>query len=82
MTWLSSRLVNLGCMSRLVADHAATRRPLVGNKFMSRQDWHVDVESSEMRVEIGLSDYLDPRDEKLTPVELGRRIDDWSGSLH
>ena len=86
MTWLSSRLVNLVCMSWLVADHAATRRPLVGNKlmsrlvtslgFMSRQDWHVDVESSEMRVEIDLKYYLDPGDRKLAPEELGRRIDD------
>ena len=86
MTWKRGQLVSLGCMSRLVADHAATSRPLVGNKFMSRlvaslgfmsrQDWQVDVESSEMRDEIGLRDYLDPGDKNLAPEELGTRIDD------
>ena len=43
---------------------------------MSQRDWQVDVESSEMREELGLRYYLDPGDEKLAPEELGRRIDD------
>ena len=86
MTWIGSQLVNHRYISRLVVDHAATSQLLVSNRFMSRllnnhrfasrQGGHVDVESSEMRDEIGLRYYLDPRDQNPAPEELGRRIDD------
>ncbi len=46
------------------------------HRFGRKQDWHVDIESSEMRDEIDLSFYLDPGDENLDSVELGKRIDD------
>ena len=52
------------------------RRELANERYWSEPDWQVDVESSEMREEIGLRYYLDPGDEKLAPEELGRRIDD------
>ena len=52
------------------------RRELANERYWSEPDWQVDVESSEMREEIGLRYYLEPGDEKLAPEELGRRIDD------
>ena len=52
------------------------RRELANERYWSEPDWQVDVESSEMREEIGLRYYLDSGDEKLAPEELGRRIDD------
>ena len=52
------------------------RRELANDLFWSLPDWQVDVESSEMREEIGLRYYLEPGDEHLAPEELGRRIDD------
>ena len=45
-------------------------------RFWRQPDWKVDVESSEMREELGLRFYLEPGDEHLPPEELGRRIDD------
>ena len=86
MTWKRRELVGHKAMSLLAVNHRDKGEPPVSNGFMrrllnsyrftSRQDWHVDVESSEMRVEIGLRNYLDPGDKKLAPEELGRRIDD------
>ena len=52
------------------------RRELANERYWSEPDGQVDVESSEMREEIGLRYYLEPGDEKLAPEELGRRIDD------
>ena len=52
------------------------RRELANERYWSEPDWQGDVESSEMREEIGLRYYLDPGDEHLAPEELGRRIDD------
>ena len=49
---------------------------LAMHRFGSQEGWQVDVESSEMRDEIGLSFYLNPGDEKLASEGLGRRIDD------
>ena len=46
------------------------------HRFESRHHWQVEVEPSEMRVEIDLKYRLDPGDENLAPEELGRRIDD------
>ena len=51
-------------------------RQLAMHRFESRKGWQVEVESSEMRLEIDLKYYLDPGDRKLAPEELGRRIDD------
>ena len=52
------------------------RRELANDLFWRRPDWQVDVESTEMREEIGLRYYLEAGDEHLAPEELGRRIDD------
>ena len=52
------------------------RRELANDLFWSRPNWQVDVESTEMREEIGLRYYLEPGDEHLATEELGRRIDD------
>ena len=51
-------------------------RSLANDRFTSQPDWQVDVESREMREEIGLRYYLDAGNENLAPEELGRRIDD------
>ena len=51
-------------------------RELAMTRFGRQLDWQVDVESNEMREEIGLRYYLEPGDEHLSPEELGRRIDD------
>ena len=45
-------------------------------RFWIERDWQVDVESSEMREELGLRYYLDQGAEQMTSEELGRRIDD------
>ena len=86
MTWERGQIVNYRSMSLLAINHRDKGKPPVSNKFLNwiidshrfaiRQDWRVDVESSEMRDEIGLRDYLDPGDEDLTSEELGTRIDD------
>ena len=86
MTWKRLELVSHKAMSLMAVDHREKGQPRISDKvisgmlnryrFTSRQDWRVDFESSEMRVEIGLSRYLDPGDENLAPEELGRRIDD------
>ena len=86
MTWERGQIVSYRSMSLLAINHRDKGEPPVSNKFMSwiidshrfaiRQDWRADVESSEMRDEIGLSKYLDPGDEDLTSEELGRRIDE------
>ena len=52
------------------------RRQLAMERFWSQRDWQVDVESNEMREELGLRYYLEKGDELITPEELGRRIDD------
>ena len=56
----------MGWMTR---EHAMER-------FWRRPNWKVDVESSEMREELGLRFYLEPGEEHLSPEESGRRIDD------
>ena len=86
MTWERGQKVSYRSMSLLAINHREKGEPPVSNKFMKwiidshrfaiRQDWRVDVESSEMRDEIGLRDYLDPGDKNLAPEELGTRIDD------
>ena len=86
MTWERGQKVSYRSMSLLAINHKDKGEPPVSNKFMKwiidshrfaiRQDWRVDVESSEMRDEIGLSKYLDPGDEDLTSEELGTRIDE------
>ena len=45
-------------------------------RFWRQPNWQVEIESTEMREELGLRFYLEPRDEHLAPAELGRRIDD------
>ena len=45
-------------------------------RFWRQPNWHVEIESTEMREELGLRFYLEPRDEHLAPAELGRRIHD------
>ena len=45
-------------------------------QFWRQPDRQVDVESSEMREELGKMFYLEPGDEHMSPEELGRRIDD------
>ena len=52
------------------------RRHLANDRFWRKPDWHVTIESSELRYEIGLVYYLDPGEENPTSEELGRRIDD------
>ena len=48
------------------------RRELANDLFWRRPDWQVDVESSEMREEIGLRYYLEPGDEHLTSGRAGK----------
>ena len=52
------------------------RRTLAMEYFSIQRYRPMDVESSEMREELGLRYYLEPGDERMAAEELGRRIDE------